>query len=271
MEIKSLIESIKDDYPFPQIFEETSDTILNLMSVVESEVPKGGNILDIGAGALDKVAVLQKAGYQCFACDDFQDPWHKNEDHIKPIYQYASKNGIQVHKQTDGYAIPWETSSFDAVIMVNVIEHLHQSPRDILNFAGTYLKDGGLLVIIMPNSVNLRKRISVVTGRTNYTPVRGFFENEGAWRGHVREFTLQETTSIIEWSKFQLVCNKTFHGLLHQRLRQSYLRLVFVAICKIFPNFRDSLLVAGTKPEGWVSRQSDESSLDKSLTDSWLA
>jgi len=271
LDIKSLIESVKNDYPFPQIFEETSETILNLVSIVKSQVPQCGRILDIGAGALDKVAVLQKAGYECFACDDFEDPWHKNEDHIKPLYQYASRNGIQVHKQTEEYTIPWDTSSFDAVIMINVIEHLHQSPRDILNFAGKYLKEGGLLVIIMPNSVNLRKRISVVTGRSNYTPIRGFFENEGVWRGHVREFTLQETISILEWSKFQLVCNRTFHGLLHQRLSQSYLRLIFVAICKIFPKFRDSVLVAGIKPEGWVIRSSDESALDRSLTDSWLA
>ena len=83
-------------------------------------------------------------------------------------------------------------------MIVNVIEHLHQSPRDILNSAGAYLKPDGLLVVVMPNAVNLRKRISVALGRSNYTPARGFFENEGVWRGHVREYTFQETNQILQ-------------------------------------------------------------------------
>ena len=268
--IDQVIRDVRVDYPFPEIFDETEDTVRTLSGLIQSLVAKGGSLLDIGCGALDKSAVLQKSGYQCFACDDFLDPWHSQEKNLGPVLEYAAQANIQVHRQVADYSIPWEEGSFDVVMLINVIEHLHQSPRDILNFAGTYLKEGGLLVVVMPNSVNLRKRLSVVLGRSNYTPARGFFENEGSWRGHVREYTFQETSQTVEWAGFDVVYRSTFHGMVKQRLHNPILRLLFVAICVPFPAFRDGLLIAARKPAGWAPRQPDPEAMDKSLTDSWL-
>ena len=139
-----------------------------------------------------------------------------------------------------------------------------------MNFAGACLKPGGILIVGMPNSVNLRKRLDVAIGRTNYTPARGFYEYSGVWRGHIREYTLKETCEIVHWTGFDLIYKNTYHGLLKGRLNNKLLQMLFKSICAPFPGLRDSLLVAGRKPSDWAPRQPDPDSMQTSLTDSWL-
>ena len=265
-----IIEKVKKEYPFPEIIEDTEDAIRFLASALRESAPDGGRLLDIGCGALDKTIVFQRMGYSCFGCDDFRDPWHAHKENLEPVLAYAKETGVQVYAQDNHFTLPWDLESFDVVTMVNVIEHVHESPREILNFAGSYLKAGGLLLVAMPNSVNLRKRLSVLRGHSNYTPVQGFYENEGEWRGHVREFTLGETRQILEWNGFETIQMRTNHSMARQRLPNPIIFWMFKGISMVFPDFRDSLLVAARKPEGWVPREPDPAAKDRSLTASWV-
>ena len=247
--------------PFPEIIDDTEDTIRYLATALRHLAPSGGRLLDLGCGALDKATVYQKIGYQCYGADDFSDPWHSRRENLDPVLAFANDVGVQVYAQQEAFYIPWEELSFDIVTIVNVIEHLHESPREILNFAGAYLKPGGLLVVVMPNSVNLRKRLSVVLGRSNYTPVRGLYEYDGLWRGHTREYTLWETCQIVQWTGFDVVYKQTFHGMLRSRLHSSVLRLLFRGLSMATPGFRDTILVVGRKPADWVPRQPDPNAM----------
>ena len=255
--IYQAFQDVRDGFPYPEIIDETEDTIKRLAALLRDLVPAGGRLLDVGCGALDKATVYQKLGYQCYGCDDFLDPWHSRPENLDPVLSFAKAAGVQVYAQQERFELPWEENWFDAVTIINVIEHLHESPRDILNFAGIYLKPGGLLVVVMPNSVNLRKRLAVVSGRSNYTPVRGLYEFDGLWRGHTREYTLQETCQIVQWTGFEIVYSNTFHGMLRSRLHSPFLRSIFRGLCAAAPRLRDSLLVAARKPERWVPHEPD--------------
>jgi SAM-dependent methyltransferase len=263
--IDRAIEEIRAEYPFPEIIDETEDTIRTLAEALRHLAPSGSRLLDIGCGALDKATVYQKLGYVCYGCDDFVDPWHSRRENLDPVLAFANGVGVQVYTQREAFCIPWDEGSFDIVTIVNVIEHLHESPRKILNFAGTYLKPGGLLVVVMPNAVNLRKRLSVVMGQSNYTPARGLFEYDGIWRGHTREYTFRETCQIVEWAGLDVVYKRTFHGMLRSRLHNPFLRLLFKGLSMPAPSFRDGLLVVGRKPANWVPREPDPGAL-RSLT-----
>ena len=95
--------------------------LLVLRMILQALAPEGGRLLDIGCGALDKTIVFQRMGYSCFACDDFQDPWHSRSENLDPVLAYAKQAGVQVYAQDQHYTVPWEPESFDVVTIVNVI------------------------------------------------------------------------------------------------------------------------------------------------------
>ena len=121
---------------------------------------------------------------------------------------------------------------------------------------GIYAKDGGVLVIVMPNSVNLRKRLSVLSGRTNYPPVDQFFHSSGIWRGHVREYTLSEMEYICKQNGFEIVSSTTFEHLAQIKLR-SPMRQLYMAIGSLMPSTRSGLLVICRKPPSWKAVRED--------------
>lgn len=144
--IEQAISDVRDTFPFPQLFEETEEKVRTIANLLQ-ELDSGGRLLDIGCGALDKTTVLQRLGYECFACDDFQDPWHRHPENQGPLLTFTRENGVQISVLGDsGYSLPWEEGSFDFVTLLDVIEHVHESPREILNFAGKYLRTEGLLI-----------------------------------------------------------------------------------------------------------------------------
>ena len=103
-------------------------------------------LLDVGSGPMDKTAVLQKIGFECSAVDDLGDPWHKLDGKTEAIVNFGRRMGIDFYSQNDeDFTIPFEFNYFDVVTSIAVIEHLHETPRLILNSMGNHLKRGNII------------------------------------------------------------------------------------------------------------------------------
>lgn len=214
-------------------------------------------LLDIGSGPMDKTAMFRFLGFECWAADDLTDPWHQRYDNARKIKGFAQQAGISFFQQTPSeYAIPFEPESFDVVCALGVIEHLHASPRDLLNTMGRFVRRDGLLIIAMPNSVNLRKRLSVLLGRTNYPSVDSFYHSTGQWRGHVREYTLSEAAYICKAAGFEVLTQRTFEHLAFKKLSFP-LRDIYLMLTSIVPTLGSGLLVICKKPASWKPQVED--------------
>ena len=110
--------------------------------------------------------------------------------------------------------------------------------------------DLGLLVIVMPNSVNLRKRLSVLTGHTNHVPVDQLYHSQGTWRGHVREYTLKETTYICRSTGLAVVTAEHYEAIAYTRLTWLW-RQMYMLPGRLVPGLRSGILVTARKPAGW--------------------
>ncbi len=267
-QLRIALRETQDAFPFENYINKATSLV---MQAIVYELRKylvdfeHKRLLEIGSGPMDKTGVFQSLGFECYAVDDLNDPWHLRNDNISKIKKYAEDIGINFYHQKLGeYNIPFEKNSFDVVCSLAVIEHLHESPRELLNSMGTFARPGGLLVIEMPNSVNLRKRISVFLGRTNYPPVDMFFNCIGNWRGHVREYTLKETEYICRASGFEILSSTTFEHLAHQKLRTP-LRQLYILFGKIIPTLCSGLLVVCRKPESWRAVKEDPEAFRRSL------
>ena len=258
-ELQRLYQEVRADFPFAGYMDKDGEGEMFVASELSKLAPEGGRLLDIGSGPLDKTALFARMGFQCFACDDFMDPWHRGEGRLEQIRSFADRNGIILHVHENGdYTIPFDRGSFDVVCIFGVIEHLHESPREILNAAGTMLREGGVVAIVMPNSVNVRKRLSVLRGRSNFPAVEGFYSSPCPWRGHVREYTLGETAYIVRASGFEVALKRTFNSMISRRLRSRTLASAYRLLGSLMPTLRDSLFVAGRKPSGWRPVEFDE-------------
>ena len=173
------------------------------------------------------------------------------------IIDFASRVGIHFDLLKDNQ-LPYPDEEFDCVLFLDVIEHVHETPRLILNSAISKLRKGGLLLVTTPNSVSLRKRIDVFRGRSNYPHLEQVFWSSVPWRGHVREYTLSEMKRLFKLMHLEVVEDFTFHSMLKTRIKNPVIKFVYKTVTSLVPNARDSILVLGKKPPCWEPVQADE-------------
>ena len=76
--------------------------------------------------------------------------------------------------------------SFDVVTSFDSMEHWHHSPKTLFHRVMRWLRPGGLLVLGVPNCVNLRKRITVPFGMGKWSSMADWYD-QARFRQHVRE------------------------------------------------------------------------------------
>jgi len=101
------------------------------------------------------------------------------------------------------------------VMCHDVLEHLHDSPRELLNDLAELIKPTGLLFITVPNAVNIRKRISVLVGNTNHPRFDTYYWYPGPWRGHVREYVRKDLELLCQYLGFTIEQLNGCHHMLH--------------------------------------------------------
>jgi SAM-dependent methyltransferase len=164
---------------------------------------KGADVAlcDVGSGLGLFPAACAQAGMRVTMMDDFAPPYADAEsaratpdapdavnfqgvDEALAVHRAL---GVRVEKRdplAEGFGFPPE--SLDVVTTFDSMEHWHRSPKRLFGEFMRALVPGGLLVIGVPNCVNLRKRITVPLGHGKWSEMAHWYEPE-FFRGHVRE------------------------------------------------------------------------------------
>ncbi len=90
--------------------------------------------------------------------------------------------------------------TYDAIVFAEVIEHLHTSPRLVLNFLNKALKPKGVLILQTPNAVAVHKRVKLAMGKNPYELINEDLGNPG----HFREYTTQELEDYCKQAGFEI-------------------------------------------------------------------
>jgi SAM-dependent methyltransferase len=203
-------------------------------------------ILEIGS-FLGPVSIsLKRIGYNVSASDipEFSA-------RLKPLYD---KNEIPFYSLNLRHCkLPFESNSFDVVVLCEVFEHLNFNPLPILSEINRVLKNNGYIYIGMPNLSNIRNRIKLLLGKSiHQNPIEDFFKqldrNDNAVAGvHWREYTMAETVLLIEnmgfetFKKYYSSENEEGHA------NESALQSILKKIVFFYPPFRLSQVVIGRK------------------------
>lgn len=150
--------------------------------------------LDIGGGYGPFAVLLASLGMRVVSLDEFSHPYFAERlDHR----QVAEDAGVELvrHDAASGQPLPFSDGTFDAVVSVDSMEHWHHSPKPLLREVMRVLSPGGLFVLGVPNAVNVRKRVTVALGRSNWSHFEDWYD-EPVFYGHVREPTVADLDRI---------------------------------------------------------------------------
>lgn len=180
------------EYPDYQVLPDPSHRPLYLEGVLRSlrDLPKGACILDAGCGGGDFSIGLAEAGYTVFGSD-------LSESGIAE----ARRRGIGTFRQASVYdplSQPFDRSGFDAIVCIEVIEHLY-SPATFASRAMAALPPGGLLVVSTPYWGYLKNIVLAVTNRIDRALT-------ACWEGgHIKHFSRRTLSELMANAGFETV------------------------------------------------------------------
>jgi SAM-dependent methyltransferase len=161
-----------------------------------AKLVEGKDVLDAGCGEGYGAALLARDAGSVVGTDLEQE-----------VVEHATARYPSVRFQTaDLTALPFPEQSFDAVVSLQVIEHL-QRPREFVSECARVLRPGGVLVLSTPN-------------RITFSPqgIRNPF--------HTVEFSASELRALVETKLVVERVAGTFHGgrinVMERLLRRSF-------------------------------------------------
>jgi 2-polyprenyl-3-methyl-5-hydroxy-6-metoxy-1,4-benzoquinol methylase len=231
-------------------------------------LPKGGVLLDVGTGSGVIPRAAQLMGAEVHSVD------------------FPKTGGTEALARLMGFGIagyyaefgrdqlPIADGSVDVVFCGNIIEHLIHTPRHFLRECKRLLKSGGHLVVDTKNAVDLKTRLKLLCGISNWPAIEGVYENEFNYFHH-KEYTLEELARAVELSGFEVRERVAEEVFFHRSLRRlgsvrlmggdrrqasefgtgfnplhpyEYARVALLALTRAMPNLRSDILVVGRKP-----------------------
>lgn len=89
----------------------------------------------------------------------------------------------------------------DLILFLEVVEHLHTSPRHVLRYLWHCLNAAGFLVLSTPNATFLRNRLDMLFGVNPFEHIREETQNPG----HFREYTRTELVNYSSSCGFRVI------------------------------------------------------------------
>jgi len=174
---------------------------------------------------------------------------HRDGDNHERITRFADACNIDF---TETFQ-PAGDEGFDIVMMNDVLEHIHDSPRDLMNDLVSMLAPEGLLFLTVPNLANLRKRLDLLRGRTNLPRFDLFYWYQGPWRGPIREYVRPDLEKLVEHLGLEMVQLSTAHHMLKNL--PAKLEIPYKIITRIAPDLADTWLLLAKRPASWNPRR----------------
>jgi 2-polyprenyl-6-hydroxyphenyl methylase/3-demethylubiquinone-9 3-methyltransferase len=156
--------------------------------------PRGiKNVLDAGCGDGNFAESLAQAGYSVFGIDLSEGGIARATERKAP--QALFRVGSVYDDFRELFS---ECREFDAVVSIEVIEHLHK-PRAFIRRAYEGLRTGGLLIITTPYWGYLKNVVLAVSGRMDRALT-------ALWDGgHIKHWSYRTLRTLVEERAFEFV------------------------------------------------------------------
>jgi 2-polyprenyl-3-methyl-5-hydroxy-6-metoxy-1,4-benzoquinol methylase len=187
-----ILRKVANQYPKDMIdaqIRDISRIAFNIRIALEWVRPKSTNeveLCDLGGGiGLFSVGCAAYGLKRTVLIDDFNDS--VNHQVGASIFDLHRSLGVEViSRDVVASGVRDIKGSFDVITTFDSMEHWHHSPKRLFHEVVEKLKSGGVFMLGVPNSVNVRKRITVPLGIGKWSGMEDWYE-ANVFRGHVRE------------------------------------------------------------------------------------
>ena len=150
-------------------------------------LPANSRVLDVGCGSGEfTLAMAREKGCRTLGVEP-------NAERAKA----AKANGLEVINDYLTADLAQSNGKFDVVVFLDVLEHA-ADPVSILRIARLALRDGGVLLISVPNVAHWTIRLALIFGRFDYTTT-GLMDAT-----HLRWFTAETIARVVESAGFRV-------------------------------------------------------------------
>ncbi len=260
------VEELARRYPKALVQSQLDDAIRAAFQVELVLDRKGADIklCDVGSGVGLFPAACAQAGMQVTMMDDFESPF-ADEDSARAVpdapdaVNFSGVDdtlalhrslGVTVDKRDpldDGFG--FSSESLDVVTTIDSMEHWHRSPKQLFGEIMQALVPGGLLILGVPNCVNLRKRITVPLGYGKWSHMEHWYEPK-FFRGHVREPDVDDLHYIArDLGLVDIeILGRNWAGTQNHRALVRAVTAVIDPLLRLRPSLCSDLYLIGRKP-----------------------
>jgi len=192
--LSDILEKVANRYPPEMVSRQIQDipriayNITIGMNAMERKTPGELEICDLGGGVgLFSIGCAAFGFKRTVLVDDFNDFINDGVGCGQSVLEIHRDSGVEVvSRDVIAEGISDIEGDFDVITTFDSMEHWHNSPKSLFKEVIAKLRPGGVFILGVPNSVNLRKRITVPLGKGNWSAMQDWYE-QPVFRGHVRE------------------------------------------------------------------------------------
>lgn len=160
----------------------------SLYDKVIKKIPPGSKVLDVGCANGFFSKELLKYNCEVYGIEVSS----KMANNAKKVLTKVIVGNIEEMKN------PFKNEKFDAILCMDVLEHLFD-PGAVLGHLKRKLTKSGVLIVTLPNIAHWNMRKELLLGRFNYQD-SGILDN-----GHIRFFTYDTACQLFQENVFKVI------------------------------------------------------------------